>query len=231
MSRILLVDDDVELCEMLAEYLAPEGFAVESVYDGEKGARQAVSGGYDLVVLDVMLPQLNGFDALRRIRAQSKVPVLMLTAKGDDVDRIVGLEMGADDYLPKPCNPRELVARLRAILRRTSEPAGGADSAPEDALRVGELEVRPDARLARHRGHKLELTSTEYTVLEFLVRNAGKVVPKAALSEQALGRSLALHDRSLDMHVSNLRRKLGVTDDGQPMIETVRGVGYQLTRP
>jgi len=228
MTRILLVDDDVELCEMLAEYLGPEGFEVDPVHDGEAGARQAVTGHYDAVVLDVMLPRLNGFDALLRIRADSRVPVLMLTAKGDAVDRIVGLEMGADDYLPKPCNPRELVARLRAILRRTTPSGDGGRQ--DDSLQVGDLELRAAARIVLRGGHKLDLTSTEYNLLEVLLREAGHVVSKAELSERALGRKLAHYDRSIDMHLSKLRRKLGAEADGRHLIETVRGMGYQFTR-
>jgi two-component system OmpR family response regulator len=228
MTRILLVDDHVELCEMLAEYLGPEGFEVDLVHDGEDGARQAAAGHYDAVVLDVMLPRLNGFDALRRIRADSRVPVLMLTAKGDAVDRIVGLEMGADDYLPKPCNPRELVARLRAILRRTGSAGDGRQR--KETLRVGDVELRASARIVLRGGRKLELTSTEYNILEVLLREAGRVVSKADLSEQALGRKLAHYDRSIDMHLSKLRRKLGAAADGRPLIETVRSMGYQFTR-
>lgn len=229
MSRILLVDDDIELCGMLAEYLAPEGFDTVSVHDGEQGAREAVGGGFDAVVLDVMLPRLNGIDALREIRRSSRVPVLMLTAKGDDIDRIVGLELGADDYLPKPCNPRELVARLRAVLRRA-----GAGAAEEEAnaenMTAGGVTLRPGERSATWRGEALELTSTEYNVLEVLIRNAGCTVSKGELSELALGRPLARYDRSLDMHVSNLRRKLGDLPDGRSPIQTVRGLGYQLLK-
>lgn len=226
MARVLLIDDDVELCEMLAEYLTAEGFDARAVHDGEQGASEAVSGEYDVVVLDIMLPGLNGIEALRRIRETSRIPVIMLTAKGDDVDRIIGLELGADDYLPKPGNPRELVARLRAVLRRALPTEPGTGQA--DVLRAGELTVRPGERSARWGGAALELTSTEYNVLEVLVRAAGRVVSKAELSERALGRPLARYDRSLDMHVSNLRRKLGILDDGRSPIDTVRGVGYQL---
>ncbi len=231
MSKVLLVDDDIELCEMLAEYLAPEGFEVDAAHDGESGAQRAIEGGFDVVVLDVMLPRLNGFDALNRIRGASQVPVLMLTARGDDLDRIVGLEMGADDYLPKPCNPRELVARLRAILRRAQSIASAQSSVVEDeVLRSGELELRPGARVAKLDNRTLELTSTEYSLLEVLVRQAGQVVSKEQLSERALGRELARYDRSIDVHVSNLRRKLGAETDRAQPIQTVRGVGYQLTR-
>jgi two-component system OmpR family response regulator len=229
MTRILLVDDDVELCRMLVEYLAPEGFEVRAVHDGDQGARDAATGDYDAVVLDVMLPRLNGIDALRQIRRTSRVPVIMLTAKGDDVDRIVGLELGADDYLPKPCNPRELVARLRAVLRRSA----GAPELPDEAaarapLRAGDIVVRPAERVAEWRGAPMELTSTEFNVLEVLVRDAGQVVTKGDLSVRALGRPLERYDRSIDMHVSSLRRKLGTLADGRSPIQTVRGAGYQL---
>lgn len=229
MVRVLLVDDDEELCEMLAEYLGAEGFSVDAVHDGETGVQRALSGDYDVVVLDVMLPQMNGLDSLRRIRHDSAVHVLMLTAKGDDVDRIVGLELGADDYLPKPCNPRELVARLRAILRRSTGelPAPASTSQPGAPLQVGVLSLRPEERVATWQGKVLELTSTEFNVLEVLVRETGRVVGKAELSRRAVGRELARYDRSIDVHVSNLRRKLGQLDDGRSPIQTVRGVGYQ----
>lgn len=226
MTCVLLVDDDLELCEMLTEYLTMEGFAVETAHDGEAGVARAAERQCDVVVLDVMLPRLSGFEALRRIRQSSAVPVLMLTAKGDEVDRIVGLEMGADDYLPKPCNPRELVARLRAILRRTGAEHG--DRTSDALLRAGGVLVRPASRTAEWQGQPLDLTSTEYNLLEVLVREAGRVVTKAELSEQGLGRQLARYDRSIDMHVSKLRKKLGVTGVGRSPIQTVRGVGYQL---
>jgi len=223
MTRILLVDDDVELCEMLTEYLSPEGFEVTAVHDGAAGVQEAAAGGYDAVVLDVMLPGKNGIEVLRELRRESRVPVLMLTAKGDDVDRIIGLELGADDYLPKPCNPRELVARLRAILRRTGE----TGTAAGEPLRVGPLTLRPAERVAQWHDKPLTLTSTEFNVLEALARRAGRVVAKGELSERALGRPLTPYDRSIDMHVSSLRRKLGSGADGRSPIETVRGVGYQ----
>lgn len=221
-TRLLLIDDDTELCAMLAEYLAPEGFRVTAMHDGESGAHAALTGNYEVVILDVMMPRLTGTETLRRIRAASQVPVLMLTAKGDDVDRIVGLELGADDYLPKPFNPRELVARLRAILRR------GGNTTDTTLLHAGLLTVRPADRTADWRGQMLDLTSTEYNLLETLARHAGHVVNKADLSEQALARKLTRFDRSIDMHMSKLRNKLGVLDDGRSPIQTVRGVGYQL---
>jgi len=222
-TQLLLIDDDSELCAMLGEYLEPEGFTVTALHDGESGARTALSGAFDVVVLDVMMPRLNGIEALRRIRVASSVPVLMLTAKGDDVDRIVGLELGADDYLPKPFNPRELVARLRAILRR------GVTAADNTLVTAGPLVIRPGERTADWRGEALDLTSTEFNLLEVLARHAGHVVNKGDLAEQALGRRLTRFDRSIDMHMSKLRNKLGLLDDGRSPIHTVRGVGYQLT--
>jgi len=227
MSRVLLVDDDVELASMLREYIEQEGFEADVVHDGEAGVAGALSGLYAIVVLDVMMPRVGGIEALRRIRAQSQVPVLMLTAKGDDVDRIVGLELGADDYVPKPCTPRELVARLRAILRRTQEAAQVLPSGP---LTVGQLVMWPEMRRAQWCGVGLELTSTEFNLLEMLARNAGRVVSKAELSEQGLGRPLARFDRSIDVHLSSIRHKLGLRGDGRSWIETVRGLGYQLVR-
>ncbi|MFZ5462895.1 MAG: response regulator [Pseudomonadota bacterium] len=228
MTRVLLVDDDIELTGMLAEYLGREGFDVTAVHDGESGAARALSGNYDIAVLDVMLPRVNGVEALRRIRLHSRVPVLMLTARGDDVDRVVGLELGADDYVPKPCTPRELVARLRAILRRTG-PAAMADAAGEP-LRAGPLVLWPARREAQWAGRPLPLTSAEFNLLEVLARHAGRVVSKAELSEQGLGRPLARFDRSIDVHLSSIRHKLGSRADGQPWIRTVRGMGYQLVR-
>ena len=222
-TQLLLIDDDTELCAMLGEYLAPEGFTVTALHDGESGARTALSGAFDVVVLDVMMPRLNGIEALRRIRMSSSVPVLMLTAKGDDVDRIVGLELGADDYLPKPFNPRELVARLRAILRR------GVTASENTQVNAGPLVMRPGERTADWRGEALDLTSTEFNLLEVLARHAGHVVSKGDLAEQALGRKLTRFDRSIDMHMSKLRNKLGLLGDGRSPIQTVRGVGYQLT--
>jgi two-component system OmpR family response regulator/two-component system response regulator CpxR len=226
MTRVLLVDDDVALAGMLREYLQAEGFDATTAHDGEAGVEEALSGRYAIVVLDVMLPRLSGVEALRRIRARSRVPVLMLTAKGDDVDRIVGLELGADDYVPKPCTPRELVARLRAILRRSEAGAAG----PGGPVTTGPLSLWPERRHAEWEGRPIELTSTEFNLLEVLARNAGRVVTKAELSEQGLGRPLARFDRSIDVHVSSLRQKVGRLADGRSYIQTVRGLGYQLVR-
>jgi DNA-binding response OmpR family regulator len=227
-ASILLVDDDVELVGMLRHYLEREGYAVGTAHDGAAGVEQALSGRYDIAVIDVMMPRLNGIDALRAIRAQSALPVVMLTAKGDDTDRIVGLEIGADDYVPKPCTPRELTARIRAILRRTR----AAASAPETAavLNAGSLVMWPERRHAEWQGRTVDLTSTEFNLLEILARNVGHPVDKKRLSEQALGRALAPFDRSIDVHLSSIRRKLGTLADGRSCIQTVYRLGYQLIR-
>jgi DNA-binding response OmpR family regulator len=219
-NRLLVIDDDQTLCEMLEEYLGAEGFAVDCRYDGPSGLEAARGLDHDLIVLDVMLPGMNGLDVLRELRKVVDVPVLMLTARGEDIDRIVGLELGADDYVPKPCNPRELTARIRAILRR----AGATPSSPE--LQVGDLELLPAERSARLADEELRLTSMEFEVLSVLVSHAGRIVGRDELSEQAQGRALGRYDRSLDVHVSNLRRKLGPAEDGEPRIQAVRGKGY-----
>lgn len=227
MTHILLVEDDHDLATMLAEYLVQDGFSVESVHDGLSGVDRALSGEFSMVVLDVMLPQLNGIEALRRIRANSNLPVLMLTARGDDTDRIVGLELGADDYVAKPCTPRELAARVRAILRRTQR---SDTHIPEAPLKVGALVIYPDKRSMEWRGEPISLTSTEFNLLEILARNAGKTVSKAVLSEQGMGRELARFDRSIDVHLSSIRHKLGALPDGRSHIQTVYRQGYQFVR-
>jgi DNA-binding response OmpR family regulator len=224
--QVLLIDDDIELCQMMEEYLEAESFSIEFAHDGQEGARRALSGKYDLVVLDVMMPGLNGFDTLRLIRNTSQIPVIMLTAKGDDIDRIVGLELGADDYLTKPFNPRELVARLHAIQRRVAVRDAGAQK--DGVLRVGRAAVNSAERIIEWNGQPLSLTSTEYALLEVLIKHAGHVVSKADLFVQALGRPETKYDRSIDVHVSNLRQKLGMLEDGRSPIQTVRNVGYQF---
>lgn len=230
MMNILLADDDIELTEMLVEYLGKEDFTVDVAHDGKTALEMAISGEYELVILDVMMPELNGFDVLRQIRTQSQVPVLMLTARGDDVDSVIGLEIGADDYLAKPCNPRVLVAHMRAILRRSDSP----DKTPGDEttdLTIGDLTLQPGQRRVLLNTEPVSMTSTEYSVLAVLLSQAGHVISKQALTEQALGRKLSPYDRSLDMHVSNLRKKLGTYTDGSERILTVRGVGYQYVSP
>jgi two-component system response regulator CpxR len=226
MNTILIIDDDKDLCELLSDYFTPEGFVVASVHNGLEGVELAVTGQYSLVVLDVMLPGINGFEVLRRIRAVSRIPVLMLTARGEDVDRIVGLEIGADDYLPKPFNPRELVARIRAILRRAeSEPA--LQNQPDSGrLAVGDVQLVSGTRTVLCGGLKVDLTSVEFAILETLLRQAGQVVSRDDLVKQALGRNLTAYDRSIDVHVSSLRRKLGQSAADGERIKTVRSIGY-----
>ena len=228
MPKVLLIDDDVELVALLKEYLEGEEFEVTAVHNGEDGAAAALSGDYAIAVLDVMMPRLNGVETLRRIRMKSNLPVLMLTARGDDTDRIVGLELGADDYVPKPCTPRELSARIRAILRRTQGAEGAREAAPGTQLSAGALTMWPAQRRAQWHGEPLELTSTEFNLLEVLAKNAGRPVSKPELSEQALGRPLARFDRSIDVHLSAIRHKLGALPDGRSYIQTVRRLGYQL---
>ncbi|MBE0602091.1 MAG: response regulator transcription factor [Deltaproteobacteria bacterium] len=230
-KHILVIDDDAELCELLGEYLGQEGFTVESVNEGAAGLKRALSGEHALVVLDVMLPEMNGFDVLRMIRERSRIPVLMLTARGNDVDRIVGLEMGADDYLPKPFNPRELVARIRAVKRRTGPGADAKDSPGSvEWLRVGDVELSPESRTVRRAGEVVELTSVEFSFLETLLRSAGKVVTREDLAKTALGRNLSSFDRSVDVHMSSLRRKLGHRVGDMDRIRNIRGVGYMYAK-
>ena len=227
MNKVLIIDDDEELCDLVSEYLTVEGFEIEVVHDGASGLEKAVTGDYDLATLDVMLPKMNGFDVLRNLREKSSLPVLMLTARGDDMERIVGLEIGADDYLPKPFNPRELVARLRAILRRVNVDEN--DAAAGEKLNVEDLEISASSRSVKLNEMEITLTSVEFELLSALVREAGKIVKKEDLSEQVLERSLSPYDRSLDMHISNLRRKLGARPDGGDRIKTIRSVGYIYT--
>jgi DNA-binding response OmpR family regulator len=220
MDRVLIVDDDVALCELLAESLNTEGFAIEAVHNGPRGLERALSQEHALVILDLMLPGMGGLDVLRRIRARSQVPVLILTARGEDVERIFGLEIGADDYLPKPFNPRELVARMRAILRRTVR----ATTATEPLI-VGDIRLDPAAREVRLRDALLALTSVEFTLLEMLLQHAGRVVTREQLTETVLGHELGPFDRVIDVHVSNVRKKLGSSHGGE-RIKSVRGSGY-----
>ncbi len=227
MQKILVIDDDRELCELLADYLKPEGFEIEAVFNAEPGIEAALTGEHDFVVLDVMLPGMSGFEVLRRIRERSAIPVLMLTARGDDVDRIVGLEMGADDYLPKPFNPRELVARIRAVGRRAAAvTAGGEEKTQAAQIVAGDVRLDGATRTVKRRGEIVEVTSIEFNLLEELLKAAGQVVSRADLSKKVLGRVLSPYDRSLDVHVSSLRRKLGRNVGGIERIRTIRGVGY-----
>ena len=230
-AKVLLVDDDVELIEMLRDYLQRDGFAVDAVHDGASAIVAALSGDYAIAVLDVMMPGMSGIEVLRQIRAKSVIPVLMLTALGDDAERIDGLELGADDYVPKPCTPRELAARIRAILRRTA----GAESDVENGaapavVSVGDLVLWPEQRRAAWAEQPLDLTCTEFNLLEVLARHAGHAVSKDKLSEQGLGRALSRFDRSIDVHVSSIRHKLAPLADGRSRIQTVFRKGYQLVR-
>lgn len=228
MTKLLLVDDDVEFCALLADYLAGEQFDVAIAHDGAAAIAKLREAPVDLAILDVMMPVMNGLDVLRELRSStSAVPVLMLTARGEEVDRIVGLELGADDYVAKPCNPREIVARVRAILRRAHS---GKETTLVGPLIVDDVEMRGGERAVLHNGKQIELTSTEYDVLEVLVSHAGRVVEKATVSEAALKRELGPYDRSIDMHISRLRRKLGPLPDGGERIKTVRGTGYLYVR-
>lgn len=221
MPRILLVDDDTELCELLAEYLTTEGFEVAAVHDGPAALERAPKEHWDAVILDVMLPGMNGFDVLKRLRPMLAAPVLMLTARGEDTDTVVGLELGADDYVAKPCSPRVLVARLRALLRRQ---AGEPAPAP---IRVGDLELDPASRRVTVGGKPVELTGAEFNLLALLVREAGRVVSRDVLAEEGLGRPLQAFDRRIETHMTQIRRKLGPLPDGSARIRTVRGAGYQ----
>ena len=220
-DTILLADDDIELCGLLKEYFESEGFDVRLANDGAAALDEAGKPGLDLVVLDVMMPKMNGMDVLRELRKVSRLPVIMLTAKGDDMDRILGLELGADDYVPKPCNPRELLARIRAVMRRAQVPGD------HGAIGVDDLELNQGSRTLTKSGETVDLTSTEFSILLELLQHRGEVVSKRDLYVSALGREPVAHDRSLDMHVSNLRRKLGPDPRGENRIETIRGIGYQ----
>jgi DNA-binding response OmpR family regulator len=225
-ARVLLVDDDRELCQMLSEYLDAEHFVVKSVHDGGEALAELQAGEFEILILDVMLPTVGGFDVLRSLGASYDTPILMLTARGDDIDRIVGLELGADDYLSKPFNPRELVARIRAILRRASNRSKG--SAP-DELSVGPIKLNTGTHRVHVAGQLKPLTGAEFRVLELLMRSAGQVISREAMTELALGRKLVAYDRSIDTHISNLRRKLDLEAGQNPEIKNVRGAGYTLT--
>jgi len=223
MEKVLLVDDDEELTTLLKEYLVEEGFEVSTTADGRAALGLVAAQQVDVAVLDIMMPHMNGIELLQRIRRTSSIPVLMLTAKGDDADRIAGLDLGADDYVPKPCSPGELAARLRAILRRV----GRSSSAPE-VLKAGDLVMYPASRTAEWHGKQLDLTGAEFSLLEVLARNAGQLVSKQDISRRAFGRPLTPFDRRIDVHISSIRQKLGARGDGQSWIQSVRGQGYQL---
>jgi two-component system response regulator CpxR len=227
MKKLLLVDDDTKLCSMLSEYLTAEGFSVETVHDGREGVAKACSGDYDLVVLDVMLPGENGFEVLRHIRTKVDTPAIMLTARGEDVDKIIGLEMGADDYLPKPFNTRELIARIRTVLRRAKPYREEPTAMPSSKkLVVGDVEMDLGTRNVVCSGRSIGLTSVEFNLLEHLLKNAGELVSREDLSLRVLGRRLTFNDRSIDGYVSKLRKKLGREVSGNERIKAIRSVGY-----
>jgi DNA-binding response OmpR family regulator len=222
-QKILVIDDDVELCELVAEYLEPDGYQVEAINDGNAGVNRALSGEHALVVLDYMLPGLNGFEVLRQVRSTSLVPIVMLTARGDDMNRIVGLQLGADDYLPKPFNPLELVARINAVLRR-AQPQG--DKSKPEVIVNGDIEMDNRTRIVRRNSQAIELTVVEYSLLERFLLAPGRVITREELVKDVLHRELSPFDRSIDTHVSNLRKKIGHEVNGVERIKTIRGIGY-----
>jgi len=230
LKRILAIEDDRELCELLEAFLCAEGFSLDMAHNGREGLAKAREGQYDLLLLDVMLPGMNGFDLLRELRKTSPVPVIMLTARGDEVDRIVGLEMGADDYLPKPFSTRELIARIRAILRR-GEPGHRGPIGPEALLQSGDIALDPGSHEVTLSGKPVHLTHVEYLLLEALMRSAGRTVSRESLVRDVLERSYSPWDRSIDVHASNLRKKLGLLPDGGERIKTIRGTGYLFSLP
>ncbi|MFB6327750.1 response regulator transcription factor [Pantoea deleyi] len=224
--KILLVDDDVELGTMLSQYLIAEGFDAQQVLTGSAGIEGALSGAFTALILDIMLPDMSGIDVLRQVRQKSRIPVIMLTAKGDNIDRVIGLEMGADDYMPKPCYPRELVARLRAVLRRFEEQPPPPES--KEPLRWGELSLNPATRISEWQGKPFDLTASEFNLLDLLLRAPDRVVSKDELSEKGLGRPREAYDRSVDVHISNIRQKLSALTADSITIETVRSIGYRI---
>ncbi len=228
MKRLLVIDDDTELCELLVEHLSGEGFRVDTAHDGRQGLALAIEGSYDAIILDVMLPVFNGFEVLTRLRTRISTPVVMLTARGDETDRVVGLEMGADDYLSKPFSPRELVARLRAILRRT-KPEKPVEAGAQRKIEVGDVTMDLGMRVVLRQGEPVELTSVEFGLLEVLLRNSGMLVSRKELAKTVLGRPLSTFDRSIDVHISKLRKKLGEKAGGAERIKTIRSAGYIYT--
>jgi two-component system response regulator CpxR len=228
MVSVLLIDDDAELSKLLEEYLQSEQLHLDAAHDGPTGLQKALASQYAVVILDVMLPGMSGLDVLKQLRQKSSVPVLMLTARGSELDRILGLELGADDYLPKPFNPRELVARLRAILRRTTNVAAGAPAQP---VHVADVELHPESRSVTCSGRPVTLTGAEFDLLYTFLRNPGKIISREDLTQAALGRPMSPMDRSIDVHVSNLRRKLGAYNGDQERIKAIRGSGYVYLLP
>ncbi len=229
MKEILVVDDDKELCELLVEFLQPEGFSVETVNEPFEGLQRALSGDHCLLVLDVMLPGMTGFELLRKLRVSSQIPVMMLTARGEDIDRIVGLEMGADDYLPKPFNPRELVARIQAIHRR-SHPTEQKQNSAQGRIECDDIVLDPRSRSVKQNNSIVKVTAAEFSLLHELLQHAGQVMTREELTQKVLNRELEIFDRSIDVHVSSLRKKLGHTIENRERIKTIRSVGYLYTQ-
>jgi len=227
-AHVLLVDDDVELVKLLSAYLASDGFKISVAHDGERAINAVLADPPDIAVIDVMMPGFSGIEVLRRIRARSSLPVLMLTARGDEESRVLGLELGADDYVSKPCTPRELCARLRAILRRTLAKPAQESTSEQNPVRIGELVLLSAQRRMLWAGKELNLTNAEFNLLEILIQKAGQVVSKSVLSEQGLGREFQRYDRSIDVHLSSIRHKLPLLTDGRPRIQAVLRKGYQL---
>lgn len=229
-TRVLIIDDDRKLCRLIRDYLSPMGYSVEAVHTGPEGVERATAETWQAVILDLMLPGMDGFEVLKRIRARSEVPVLMLTARGDEADRIVGLEIGADDYLPKTFSTRELLARLRAVTRRSIRPTPSEESAPEE-IRVGSIRILPDTRKALLNDTPLDLTPVEFDLLTSLARTKGRVRTREALLEEIRDRNYDVFDRSIDVHISALRRKLDDDPKEPRFIRTYRGAGYMLINP
>src|SRR6201982_1102199 len=229
--RLLIVDDDPDLCHLVQRYLEAEGFVIAVVHSGAEGSHAGSSGTYDLIVLDVMLPDIKGFDVLRELRSRVRTPVLMLTAKGDEFDRVLGLELGADDYLPKPFSPRELIARISALLRRSGWQAESNTASRPPVMHSGDIELDLAARTVLKAGEPLRLTTAEFDLLRAFFEAPGQVLTREALVEKVLDRKFSPFDRSIDLHISNLRRKLGPQNDGAERIRSVRGIGYLYAWP
>ena len=227
MERVLIIDDDTELCLLLRRFLFGEGFDAECVHHGRAGVQKALSGGYSMILLDVMMPDMSGFEVLALLRARMRTPVLMLTARGDTQDRVRGLEMGADDYLPKPFDPPELAARIRAILRRVRAALAEGPA----RLRLADLELDRGSRSVRRDGEAQDLTTVEFDLLTVLMRSAGTPVSRERLTKDVLGREFSPFDRSIDTHIYNLRKKLGALPDGGERIKSIRGAGYLYAAP
>ena len=230
-ARLLIVDDDRDLCHLVRQHLEPEGFSVAVAHTGSEGTQEGIGGDHELIILDVMLPDKKGFDVLRDIRASVRTPVIMLTARGDEFDRVLGLELGADDYLPKPFSPRELIARISALLRRSTWHSEISAAARPPVIRSADIELDLGARTVSRSNEPLHLTSAEFDLLRAFFESPGQVLTREALAETVLGRKFPPFDRSIDLHMSNLRRKLGPQPDGAERIRSVRGIGYLYAWP